>query len=77
MGTSDNQTERSTLFKLCTFAVFMLNTCVFLLALRKGKIFSGIRITYFSSKENGDQDDKSHGGEKAGILESNLPSYKS
>ena len=30
VGTSDSQTDRSTLFKLCTFAVLMLNTCVFL-----------------------------------------------
>ena len=28
-------------------------------------------MTYFSSKDNGDQDEESHGGENAGILESN------
>ena len=30
VGTSDSQTDKSTLLKLCTFAVLMLNTCVFL-----------------------------------------------
>ena len=30
VGTSDSQTDKSTLFRLCTFAVLILNTCVFL-----------------------------------------------
>ena len=34
-------------------------------------------MTYFSSKDNGDQDEESHGGENAGILESNWLSCRS
>ena len=59
VGASDNQTDISALFKLCTFAVFMLNTCVFLAAWIHNSDF-GVKISrnkqlpYFESEEYGD-----------------------